>query len=654
MHSRAYYRARGRVAQYRELVKEAGRDEKQKRIDSRKYAEERALRHLYLLTVIDKEKELDKKHCQLCDIVRAEAFGLGHANWMQRRCSLCWAQEAELSSRARHLGSPMPLSGLESIHNDSLLVKIAVAEAKLGVIMGTSHVPALPPSEPHLPKRSVRHEASNATRKITSAGNETDHGLEAMKDEDASQTVNNVSHGGRAQSASSTTHAGSIQSDEGGDKDNQHAICNLPVGGAIQIVHPHQAHTPEDPCDSQVQDLMEEALSHLPHASTDEIYTLPLLSHQNVDHTRSVEGADVVDSYPETQATSLETLQAELKQAEYNIVFSNTQADRTRALSLAFSLRKGLAELHGLRKRQKKVETIEQYRRRVSVLTYLPPTFLVEDDAHGQFLQRPNTLSEFDHSENVKKVIGKERPQGLFKPGLALAAESKARRTARAVQELSKVKSKEQKNPKAYLKFGISASQAAKAAAAAAAAALTASAHQRRLQLGPPLDDPSHQAHAMGLRSGSTLWMNHPHLSSQPVAALNGPPWNSTSVNEWPVKGFASPRQNYPDTHPSHLVRDRAIDVVNWRPAALKAPLVHPPGWRATGDWDGLDYGRELAKIRHLKVDDWKLQQKKKEEWQTAVAEALAVQDILDMHHNIRPPERMEADNLNNSRGEGY
>lgn len=41
----------------------------------------------------------------------------------------------------------------------------------------------------------------------------------------------------------------------------------------------------------------------------------------------------------------------------------------------------------------------------------------------------------------------------------------------------------------------------------------------------------------------------------------------------------------------------------------------------ALGDWDGLDPMSELAKLRHLKVDDWKTQHRKEREWQKALEE---------------------------------
>jgi hypothetical protein len=42
-------------------------------------------------------------------MVRAQAWGLGHSNWMERRCGACWAKLAEQSALERHYGQ-MPVA----------------------------------------------------------------------------------------------------------------------------------------------------------------------------------------------------------------------------------------------------------------------------------------------------------------------------------------------------------------------------------------------------------------------------------------------------------------------------------------------------------------------------------------------------------------
>ena len=46
-----------------------------------------------------------------------------------------------------------------------------------------------------------------------------------------------------------------------------------------------------------------------------------------------------------------------------------------------------------------------------------------------------------------------------------------------------------------------------------------------------------------------------------------------------------------------------------------------PPPPLCTGDWDGLDPMAEMAKLRHMKFDDWRSQKRKDVEWRKAVAE---------------------------------
>lgn len=44
------------------------------------------------------------RRCQLCDLVKAQAWGLGHSNWMERRCNKCWAEDSQKLANIRHFG----------------------------------------------------------------------------------------------------------------------------------------------------------------------------------------------------------------------------------------------------------------------------------------------------------------------------------------------------------------------------------------------------------------------------------------------------------------------------------------------------------------------------------------------------------------------
>lgn len=53
----------------------------------REQAQKRVEKQQAALELLRMEKELESRRCQLCDLIRAQAWGMGHANWMERRCS---------------------------------------------------------------------------------------------------------------------------------------------------------------------------------------------------------------------------------------------------------------------------------------------------------------------------------------------------------------------------------------------------------------------------------------------------------------------------------------------------------------------------------------------------------------------------------------
>ena len=42
------------------------------------------------------------RRCKLCDMLRAQAYGLGHSNWMLRKCSVCFSHQATQQAQRRH------------------------------------------------------------------------------------------------------------------------------------------------------------------------------------------------------------------------------------------------------------------------------------------------------------------------------------------------------------------------------------------------------------------------------------------------------------------------------------------------------------------------------------------------------------------------
>ncbi|EFJ52503.1 hypothetical protein VOLCADRAFT_115981 [Volvox carteri f. nagariensis] len=95
-------RQRGRAFKLKQLDEAAAREKAEQRQKLQRRVERRALEHKVLLETIQLEKELEARRCRLCDLLRAEAWGLGHANWTERKCSRCWLQHADELARQRH------------------------------------------------------------------------------------------------------------------------------------------------------------------------------------------------------------------------------------------------------------------------------------------------------------------------------------------------------------------------------------------------------------------------------------------------------------------------------------------------------------------------------------------------------------------------
>ncbi len=97
-------RQRGRVRALHELDAAAAREKIEKRAALQKRVELAAWQHRVMVEALHTEKELEARRCKLCDILRAEAWGLGHADWTQRRCGRCWLEAADALARQRHRG----------------------------------------------------------------------------------------------------------------------------------------------------------------------------------------------------------------------------------------------------------------------------------------------------------------------------------------------------------------------------------------------------------------------------------------------------------------------------------------------------------------------------------------------------------------------
>jgi hypothetical protein len=97
-HSTAIEKHHRRAVQMRQWAAVGRQEERAKRAATRHAAEQRARQHQAALQRLQHENELEKARCQLCDMVRAQAWGLGHKTWAARCCARCWAATAELQA----------------------------------------------------------------------------------------------------------------------------------------------------------------------------------------------------------------------------------------------------------------------------------------------------------------------------------------------------------------------------------------------------------------------------------------------------------------------------------------------------------------------------------------------------------------------------
>ena len=520
-------RQRGRAEQFRQWTADAGQFQREQREKTRQRQQMKAAKHLAEMEAIEREKEMDKLlNCPLCDVVRAEAYGLGHAGWRGRKCSNCFRATSERLAKERH-SSPSADAALTSLIL-GMTVQARLDKMESEVYYDQSMASSSYFREAFLPHRSRRLSSSPVP---------------------------------------------------------SHPPYH-PDGSAIY----HEAAPPHDP---QVEDLVEEdaegvdlVLSALKNGDMKEVMRIvvarPHLEQvldkalpppQSQDQGRKDPASTATASIPlssyqpaNPSFPAIENIRAELKQAEQDLVFAPTQRERSAALNLAFKLRKELAMLADLDRREKRAKEIGKYKMR--------------GPSGPEARQSKKDGSHFDPSEGIKFVIrdqdvGKGAPvKGC--PGLAIAAESKARRTERALKERKQLDSKG-----SLPGFGIVATPTA-----------AARAREESNQFKRPGSSQSHTKHAAAQRMDQRSHLTHP---------------------------------DKPD--PS-----RMTDAVTWRPVSSRLPSYHPPGYGQAGDYDGIDPMAELAKLRSMKVDDYKSLMRKEREWKRAVAEvALELETQLQM-----------------------
>ena len=603
-------------------MKSAGEASAGRRAASRKASEARAQKHHQLLQALALEDALERQRCQPCDMVRAEAFGMGHRNWMQRQCSSCFALSAERSARARHLGQPLALEELSALRDDVLFFRIAAAEERLGLMTaprdGEAYSVARPTAEAHHPHRSARlqppgpapelpEEAEIAPATCDDDGNLKQDTRSRQKDQ---ADLGSGSYDERRQASCAAGGAPCGSWDPGKEKpqprrDGGEAASDsdasepdpqpsgsrskLPAQGTGDAQPSSNCKLPTrstgDVADS-VRQLIASlrsgdrraVLDSLLASSEVEGLLADVLSQAETDTASVLAAAGLVAQADESAPpptiqpppmTAFERIREELKQAEQDVVFGSTQAERSRALHLAFDLRRGLAELHGLQRREQRGRHMEQYKERMTV----PRQRKASATTAASHAASPDEC--YDPRCDIKHVVGGRLTGGPVSTGLALAARSKARRTTRALVGIQAAEREGHVGPKARLKFGISATPAA--AANAEAQAMLASGRQSQVPTAllpgtlPALSVTGTMqgqcerggAQALRLRSAGCAAPTHP--SADCAAPTH------------PSAGCAAP------THPSGLDPLRSVDAVNWRPAASKTSLQHLPGSGAAG-----------------------------------------------------------------------
>ena len=338
------------------------------------------MKHHQLLAALALEDELDKARCKLCDLVRAEAFGLGHSNWIQRQCAACFAVSAERSALVRHQGRPPDVSELDSMWRDSLLFRILAVEQRINEMIPL-HSPDIPP-ELHHSHRSARIDVASILDK-----------------EEAEVENADILEDGRRKSAKPGGHGDAVGvqvlpqtlqekeflvdrrtaddtalSSDGERVRKEDGVLSAPLKEASFTdtttttgVHPVDVAAAAKQALQALRSGDRRAVLDVLMSSEEIIKVMEDALYAQQKEAESVKRDSVDNGKEAPQLTAIDKLRAELKQAEEAVVFAPTQKERTKALHLAFELRRGLAELSVLERRDKRVNAMQRYRDRIVV-----------------------------------------------------------------------------------------------------------------------------------------------------------------------------------------------------------------------------------------------------------------------------------------------
>lgn len=169
-------------------------------------------------------------------------------------------------------------------------------------------------------------------------------------------------------------------------------------------------------------------------------------------------------------------------------------------------------------------------------------------------------------------MVGKGGLQGPVSTGLVLAAQSKAKRTARAFAAVEALAATGVRpGPKARLRHGVRGTLSAMARSQSLAVTATRRHHQTASQE----VEPHHANQARKAPDRHTIESKNESCDSRDL---------SIAPDQQRKQRRPSMRQAaIMPTHPSNLDPTLAVDLVNWRPAAAKSQVLHLPGYRSAG-----------------------------------------------------------------------
>ncbi|KAG1663610.1 hypothetical protein FOA52_009709 [Chlamydomonas sp. UWO 241] len=211
------------------------------------------------------------------------------------------------------------------------------------------------------------------------------------------------------------------------------------------------------------------------------------------------------------------------------------------------------------------------------------------------------TVETFDPRDGVKHVMGSREAMVPGCPGLVIVARSRARRAARLAAELA-APSAQRRTLKAATAFGVSAQSVQNGGARHGAEAACGAAQGVQHDGGAVAGGQQQQ---QAVTSGQQQQQHRQAAHRQGKSSTHAPPTAWSQQHVWALNSDGL--RVWPGAHPDRPDTSRQVDTVAWRPAPAHTHPVHPPRWKAAGDWAPFDAMAELARAHGgMPVDDWR------------------------------------------------